>query len=434
MKVLIISHNPISTYQNMGKTMLALFDFFGSAELCQLYIYPSVPDIKKCNSYFRMTDKDILCSYYKLHITCSEISANNNFHRKFTNEQDEKIYSNRKNQNCSRKLARDLMWKFSRWYNKSLRNWLDNEQPDCIFLAPGDAKFIYDIALRISRVRNIPIVAYVCDDYYFTKNATRPLSKVHQRLLRKKMEETFQNTAQIITICDEMKDIYLEKFGIPATTIMTGTSYPIAESYIPNKDPRSITYMGNISCNRHISLIEVGRALDELNAEYNTDYSLKIYTSTNDSEIVSSFKNVKSIALCKYVSGDEFDRVFHSSALLLHIESFDEESIDRVKHSVSTKIADCLGSGIPLIAYGPACVSSMKHLIRNNCAITITSKNDLRRILHQTFCDDNFRKEIVQNALQVARECHVSKNNSFQLYEVAKNAIEQKHQSAGEYV
>ena len=64
MKVLIISHNPITTYQSMGKTMLSLFSSFKKEELCQLYIYPTVPDIDVCSSYFRITDRNVLNSYF----------------------------------------------------------------------------------------------------------------------------------------------------------------------------------------------------------------------------------------------------------------------------------------------------------------------------------------------------------------------------------
>ena len=423
MKVLIISHNPLSTYQNMGKTMLALFEQFKPEELCQLYIYPSVPDVEKCNSYFRMTDKDVFRSYYKLHVNGAEIFPDVTVHKKFTNTQDERLYNNRKNQNSTRKLARDLMWKFSRWYNRKLNQWLDKEQPDRIFLAPGDSKFIYDIALKISRKRNIPIVTYICDDYYFVKKACQGLDRIHQMLLHKKMEALFRKTSHIVTICEELKIIYSEKFKVPATTIMTGTNYPISEVCVANKEPHSITYMGNIGLKRYVSLIDIGQALDEINNELGTDYSLNIYTSSNDPTIVAEFEKINSISLCGYVSGDEFNRVFHSSSLLLHVEDFSAESIDRVKHSVSTKIADSLGSGIPLIAYGPDCVSSMKHLIRNNCAITIKRKDDLRRLLWQTFKQYNFRKEIVQNALCVANKYHTSETNSLQLYEILSNIL-----------
>ena len=67
MKVLIISHTCFSTYNNMGKTFCALFSQFASEELCQLYIYPSYPDVDICRSYYRVTDKEILGSYFRLH-------------------------------------------------------------------------------------------------------------------------------------------------------------------------------------------------------------------------------------------------------------------------------------------------------------------------------------------------------------------------------
>ena len=39
MKVLIISHLPVATQNNMGKTFLSLFSAFEREELCQMYIY-----------------------------------------------------------------------------------------------------------------------------------------------------------------------------------------------------------------------------------------------------------------------------------------------------------------------------------------------------------------------------------------------------------
>lgn len=420
---MIISHNPITTYQNMGKTMLALFDQFDSAELCQLYIYPSVPNVKKCNSYFRMTDKDIFRSYYRLHIDCGEVGVDINCQSMFTNEQDEKIYNKHKSNNSFRKIVRDLMWKCSHWYNESLKNWIEKEKPDCIFLAPGDAKFIYDIALKISKKHNLPIITYICDDYYFVKESRHLLVKLQQKLLHKKIKKILTNTSHIITICDELCECYSRKFGKASSTIMTGTNYPIAKKPLLCDKPNSITYMGNVRCNRYKSIMAIGRELDELNLQNKTSYSLKVYTSANDSEIISSFEKIKSISFCGHVSGDEFDKIFHSSDFLLHTEGFDEDSIDRVKHSVSTKIADSLGSGIPLIAYGPESVSSMKYLIRNDCAIVIKKEDELRDMLLRAFENFDMRERVTKKALKVASENHVSEINSKKLYEIVEKVV-----------
>lgn len=73
MKLLIISHNPMSTYNNMGRTLCGLFNRFSKEELCQLYIYPSVPDVDRCGSYYRITDKDVLKSYFLLKVKGNEI-------------------------------------------------------------------------------------------------------------------------------------------------------------------------------------------------------------------------------------------------------------------------------------------------------------------------------------------------------------------------
>ena len=62
MKVLIMSHNPITDYNSMGKTFLGLFSAFSEDELCQFYVYPTLPNIKVCESYYRMTDREALRS------------------------------------------------------------------------------------------------------------------------------------------------------------------------------------------------------------------------------------------------------------------------------------------------------------------------------------------------------------------------------------
>ena len=202
MKVLIISHNPISNQSNMGKTFLSLFSQFQKEELCQLYIYPVIPNEARCGSYYRVTDKDALNSLVRLKKAGGEIQA----HRISADQglyelpEDQSFYKNRKNKSALRRLLRDAMWRIAPWYNSGLKAWLDREKPDCIFVAPGVAKFLYDFALRISRVRDIPIVTYICDEYYFVNEPKQWLDVLRLRLLRAKMERLMEHSAHLVTI------------------------------------------------------------------------------------------------------------------------------------------------------------------------------------------------------------------------------------------
>lgn len=415
MKILIISHNALSTYQNMGKSMLALFSRFKSEEVCQLYIYPSIPDVNKCSSYYRITDKDVLHNWLRC-VRGKEVSWSSDAHSLFEDSKDEEVYRDKKNKSPFRMLLRDFLWKTSHWLSKDLLNWIKKEAPTSIFVAPGQAKFLYDMALTISRKFHLSIVTYICDDYYFLKPSDCLWGGLQHKLLTGKIEQLMSKSCHLVAISEEIGDAFAGKFQKPAKVIMTGSSYPIATEVKVKQNPTHITYMGNIRRNRFYSLVDVGKVIDEINAERNTDYKLNIYTFENDKEILNNFKEIKSICLCGSVTGVEFDRVFHSSELLLHVEAFDANSIDLVKRSVSTKIADSLGSGIPLIAYGPGEVSSMLHLKRNQCALIAENKADLKKALIDAFDNLELKYEIAKNELLTARKYHDSQITGEEFY------------------
>lgn len=407
--------------------MASLFSEFKKEELCQLYIYPTIPDVDFCDSYYRITDKDVLKSYFKFSVNGRKIDKSEidtSCHQMFENPEDEARYRNRKNKTSIRMLLRDIMWKFACWYNRGLKSWINEQKPSCIFVAPGTAKFLYDIALKISKKYSIPIITYICDEYYFVEKHKKVLDKIQVKLLQNKIASLMKNTSHIITICESLKSLYSNEFSVPATVIMTGTNYQIAQSPREITNPKAITYMGNIRCNRFNSLAEIGRVLQKLNNDMNTDFSLDIYTSEKDSGILENFDDIATIKLCGYVSGEEFERVFHSANILLHTEAFDKNSIDSVRNSVSTKIADSLASGIPLFAYGPREVASMQHLIDNNCAVVATEKDELFAMLENLFYDKEIRRKAVENALITAQKYHDAEKASKALKDIMENANE----------
>lgn len=423
MKILIISHNPISTINNNGKTMLTLFSSFKKEELCQLYIYPSLPDVDKCASYFRITDKDILKSYYQFKVKGKEITSSKidtTCHMQYENIKDEKIYRNFKNKHPIRLLLRDTMWRLARWYNKGLDKWIQREQPTHIFIVPGQSKFLYDIAEKIAQKIKLPIISYICDDYYFVKKSNNFWGRIQQKKLKKKISNLMKQTSHVIAICDELNMEYSNYFNVPSTTVMTGSTWGIETRPKTRNDIRDIVYMGNIRCNRFNSLAEVGRVLDLINKERKTDFQLKIYTIEKDKEILNHFEGIDSIKLCGFVSGEKFKETFHLSDVLLHVEAFDENSIDLVKHSVSTKIADCLGSGICLFAYGPDRVASIAYLKKSGAAIVCTEQENLKECLLQVFYDREKREQVVQKALITARENHDCVEVGNRVYQIIK--------------
>lgn len=421
MKVLLVSHNPISTSNNMGKTFLSLFSAFQVKELCQFYVHPSLPDVKKCDSYYRITDNNVLKGLMKFSVNGTAISNEVISENKTVKNLDTVRTASRKTP--ARYLVRDFVWKISNWYTKKLRNWVSTQNPEIIFLAPGYAKFIYDIALKISKEFDLPIVVYICDDYFFVQNGGSFLKRIQVRQLKCKIAKLMGHTSEIISICDEIKDNYEHKFNVPCTTIMTGSSFKAEDSfkyYVEEKhDKNAFVYLGNVRCNRYKSLIEIGQALGNINSKNKTDYKLKIYTSENDEKILSQLKSVLTIELCGYVSGDEFLQTLCSAEVLVHTESFDDDMVDLVKNSISTKIADSLASGRKFLAYGPENIASVKYLKSNGAAYVATKSAELEEMLLKAITENG--SDIIAKAKECALKNHDSKKTSQLLHERIEN-------------
>ena len=200
MKVLLISHNPITTYNNMGKTFLALFSDFRPDELCQLYLYPTVPDTNHCESYYRFTDRDALRSLADRRVVGSEVFPDLEHHIEFSSEKEERIYRASRNQGGVARLGRDVVWSLSHWNNAALNEWLDQQAPDLVFAAVGEQELLYNVAMTVARQRGLPLIAYVCDDYYYSSGNGGLIQGLRRKRLRGKIRELMRTAALTVTI------------------------------------------------------------------------------------------------------------------------------------------------------------------------------------------------------------------------------------------
>lgn len=431
LKVLVISHNCFSTFQNMGKALRETFIDFDNIELCQLYLYPSHPNIDVCSSYFRITDKDALKSIFKRNrcgtlIDKSNIKVSNSLYQ---DNKDVKIYKKYRTKKDIMILGREIIWKLSNWKNKELFRWIEDENPNVIFFAAGDAWFSYDISLYISRKYNIPIIPYVCDDYYLLERKTSSIIyKIHKYYLKRKMKDTFITAKSIVTICDKLSNEYNKLFNVKTHTFMTSTSLKIDHEYkdistITSNKSLKISYLGNVGLKRWESLVDIGKALKNISKKYGMNYYIDLYSMEIDENITRNFIGENGIKFHGGIDGDKVPLIMKESDILLHVESFDEYYIDRVKYSVSTKISDSLASGTCIFAYGPKNVASIEHLLVNDAACVATDYNILEKRLEEILLSEHLRKTYVEKAKNLAEDRHDAMKNSKNLKVVLESIL-----------
>jgi len=209
----------------------------------------------------------------------------------------------------------------------------------------------------------------------------------------------------IITICESLADAYHQEFGCAAKTVFSGANIAAESQPIVN-DSHCLSYFGNLKLGRNRSLRDIGLALDEINRIHDETYALNIYTGDRLPEILQAFDSVKSIQVMNFVSNDEVHQLMKESVMLVHTESFEPPDIERVKYSMSTKIADSLSSGVCLFAYGSDRIASIQHLINNNCAAVATDICQLQEVLWTYLSDSAKRFETARQGLIAADKYH----------------------------
>lgn len=95
----------------------------------------------------------------------------------------------------------------------------------------------------------------------------------------------------------------------------------------------------------------------------------------------------------------------------------------RVKYSISTKIADSLASGTPILAYGPKEVASFKYLSKYDVAFIANDITELETVLISLIENKSRQQEIVCRACELAKYNHNMKQNSNTVKKVMEQVV-----------
>ncbi len=424
-RVLIIGHNVLDSRTAFGKTITSFFKDWASENLAELYFHSEVPTMDICSRYYRITDTDALKSIIKRGNAGRSFDLTQIEPERETSRVDDgvktKVYSFGRKRTSYIYIARNMVWRLSGWYSHKLKEWIKEFNPDVIFFATGDYAFANNIAYRISKDFDIPMVTYICDDYYVNRlNPKSFLSKFVYRGLMKSVRRCVSRSSSLITICDKMTEAYKELFDKPIHTVYTGYS----TSGDINVNGKGVVYLGNLGFSRYKSLVDIGNALKTITDENGEKYHLDVYSAENREEILSHLTEENGIVFHGSVGSDEVKRIIAGSRIVVHAESFDPVNIYKVKYSVSTKIADLLASGHCILAYGPGEVASVEYLKQNSAACVVDDRTMLKAALENILKDEARRLGIVENAKKLAELNHNSENVPQRISDIICSAVE----------
>ena len=416
--VLIVSNTCFSYTGNLGRTLSNLFEGWPADRLSQLYFHSGVPGGEVCRSYFRFSDADALRSVIDRKHRGLEIDARSGQDVRCAADQIAAYgYSLIRGEKSSVvRLAREVWWSLSNWDSPRLRAWVRGRAPQVILFVVGDCLFTYRIVNRLADDLDIPVVPLCLDDYLSDADGSRySIGNFLQKHILKQAAATMDRSRFLLTACEGMSRDYAQKYGRECREIYTVASKPEA----PAGGGREICYFGNIGLGRWSSLLAIGKAVRSLGLD-----GIHVYSGEKPGAAEKWLTVENGIFFHGSIPYQEVKEKTARSILLLHVESFDQSDAERVRYSISTKIADGLASGICIFAYGPAEVNSIQYLKRNHAAYVVTDEKDLAAGLREILEDDGLRGEVIRNAVNLARTNHSREHNQRVLLEVLNDSLD----------
>lgn len=305
-------------------------------------------------------------------------------------------------------ILRGILWREKYWNTKKLNDWLDEFQPECVFLAFSDDYFIPRIALYISEKYDIPIMSCIGDDYYFNdRKSISPFYHIYRKTYKRLIDKVFRRPGSAMYIGNKIRDKYNAEFGLNGETIYL-TSDIERHPFRPiNTEQPKFVYCGNIRLGRNHSLADIGYAIQKINPNYFVD----VYSTEKNEEFIQVLRECPGVRFHGAVPYTEVMRLTAESDVTIIVEGFRKKDVDTTRYSLSTKAADAIASGGNIFAYGDLDCGVIEYMQGTGCAVVCHEKQELETDLRKLIFDQNLQRQLYDRAIQVDREDHDKEKN-----------------------
>ncbi|MBR4761473.1 MAG: glycosyltransferase family 4 protein [Clostridia bacterium] len=424
-RILIVGTVPYNP-NSQSRLYESFFSGFDRRNLAQVFSNTKTPIKGHCERLYQITDQRMLKRRFKKGVSTGKRFVYDELPEKWADNKAEvsggvfkSLYKLSGKKSALTHLIRAFVWRKRYWCTADFEKWLDEFNPECVFLSFSDDFFIGNIALYIADRFNIPIVAFSGDDYYFNAHfSLSPFYLIYKSLYRRHVQKIFSRCKYASLSSDFIKDKYAEYFGINTMATYLSSSVKRREFKEINKGNPLITYCGNIRIGRNLSLIDVANALKKVNPEY----KLHIYSNEDDEKYYKPFEAVDNIIFHGVVPYSEVQRIIADTDIFVVVEGFRKKDIDVARYSISTKISDALASGDAVLAYGPYECTAIKYMEASGAAVVCMSNCDLPEKIRLLTDDTVLQRTMYDKAIEIFGNNHDSQKNVERFKEFVKLA------------
>lgn len=424
-KILIINRLNWSD-NSSSNTRTNLWKNYNPEKLALIYIETKLPDTICCKHFFQISEYSLIKKLYKWRtITGKVVSNGGNEDSAAARNEEEIMKYVRAHRSYFFTFLREILWSFNGWKSKELRRFIQDFNPDIVWVDGSPLILMNRLFLYVQRVAKKPSIAFLMDDAYTFKSCPKSVgARLYRLITRPFIRKVVKNCSQVFVCSPKMKREYDVTFGIDSIFLPKGED---VEALPPlksnNKRPIKMVYMGNTLLGRIFPLIDVVKALDEVNKTEVKAELLVYSTNSISSDLKVQLERDNYSHVMKPVTFIESKRIMSDSDVVIFVESQEKECMNIARLSFSTKIVDYLACGQCILAIGDKTIAPIEYFLDEDAALVATSKNEIFEKIHLITNDSSILNLYAENA----RKCLVKNHNIKNINEIMYSTISSKH-------
>ena len=159
---------------------------------------------------------------------------------------------------------------------------------------------------------------------------------------------------------------------------------------------------------KNVALVEVCRAVHELNSGQDLDIQLHVYTNDFESPEAERLKEYKGIKVFGFVSNERIIDIMAAADALLLPLSFEDNYVRVTRLSMPTKTSEYMISGTPILVYAHPDTALNKYASEYEWGYVVSERtcDAIKNAIMDLYSDQDLRKRLGERAISLAQKRH----------------------------
>ena len=413
-------------------TQTDLFKFWDNEKVAQIYTKSDLPNTPVCNRFFQISENAVIHSVFDRKPVGKEVFNGDSGNDKAI-EAEKKLYQKaHKKKSWFMTLLREMVWFVGKWKSSNLDEFIQNFNPDVYFVPIYPVIFVGRIQLYILKKFPKPYVCYLADDNYSYQPCGRNVfAYIHRFFLRKVVKKLATNCDEMFTITQIEAEDTDKLFGTNSVVLTKGINY---DNLILHKKsigtPVKMVYTGNLLIGRSSSLVEISKAMKEINKN-GILVTLDIYSPTILDDKTMEILNSNGCNFRGSVPKEKVKGIQDKADIVVFVESLDSKHCLDARLSFSTKLTDYFASGKCIFAIGDKRIAPIQYLKENDAAVIATEYSEIKEKLSDLINDKEKILTYGKNAFDCGKRNHEEKKIKKIFIEIINKAAEKNYEPFG---